>query len=66
MEDSILSNENETIKGLGAELYDRHETETDDVEFILSVIGEQSKKVLPDPPGFHAKMTEVSFGVGTG
>ncbi|MCL2816232.1 MAG: class I SAM-dependent methyltransferase [Oscillospiraceae bacterium] len=39
-------NENETIEGLGAELYDRHETETDDVEFILSVIGEQSKKVL--------------------
>jgi len=37
---------NETIEGLSAELYDQHETETDDVEFILSVIGERPKKVL--------------------
>jgi SAM-dependent methyltransferase len=31
---------------LSAELYDQHETETDDVAFILSTIGKQPKKVL--------------------
>ena len=41
-----MSNENEIIKDLGAELYDQHETETDDVKFILSVIGAQPKKIL--------------------
>jgi len=41
-----MLSENEIIDGLGAELYDRHETQTDDVDFTLSVIGEQSKKVL--------------------
>ena len=41
-----MFNENETIKGLGAELYDRHETQTDDVKFIISAIGKQPKKVL--------------------
>ena len=38
--------ENEIIKDLGAELYDQHETQTNDVAFIISVIGEQPKKVL--------------------
>jgi SAM-dependent methyltransferase len=46
MEESVLTNDNETIKGLDAELYDQHVTETDDVEFILSVIGKQPQKVL--------------------
>jgi SAM-dependent methyltransferase len=41
-----LTNENEAIEGLGAELYDQHETQTDDAEFILSVIGSPVKKVL--------------------
>ena len=41
-----MLNENEIIEDLGAELYDQHETDTDDVDFILSVIGEQPKKVL--------------------
>lgn len=38
--------ENETIEGLDAELYDQHETQTDDIKFILSAIGTPSKKVL--------------------
>jgi len=46
MEENILSNENEIIEGLSAELYDQHETETEDVEFILSVIGEHPKRIL--------------------
>jgi len=37
---------NETIEGLGAELYDQHQTQTEDVEFILDLIGKQPKKVL--------------------
>ena len=41
-----MFNENETIEELGAELYDQHQTQTDDVEFILSVIGTPVKKVL--------------------
>ena len=41
-----MSNENEVIKDLGAELYDRHHAHTHDVEFILSVIGSEPKKVL--------------------
>jgi len=41
-----LSNENEAIKDLGAELYDRHLAHTHDVAFILSVIGSEPKKVL--------------------
>ncbi len=41
-----MSTKNEIIEDLGAELYDQHVTETDDVEFILSVIGKQPKKVL--------------------
>jgi SAM-dependent methyltransferase len=47
MEDCILTNEYETIDGLlGAEIYDKHEVEIDEVDFILSTIGKQSKKVL--------------------
>jgi SAM-dependent methyltransferase len=46
MEENILLNENEVIEELSAELYDQHETETVDVEFILSAIGKQPKKVL--------------------
>jgi RimJ/RimL family protein N-acetyltransferase len=34
------------LEGLGAELYDQHETETDDVKFILDLIGAQPQKVL--------------------
>ena len=41
-----MSNENEVIKDLGAELYDRHHAHTHDVEFILQVIGHEPKKVL--------------------
>ena len=37
---------NGKIEELGAELYDQHETQTDDVKFILSIIREQPKKVL--------------------
>ena len=37
---------NEIIKDLGAELYDQHQTQTTDVDFLLSVIGQQPKKVL--------------------
>ena len=33
-------------EGLGAELYDQHVTETDDVRFILDLIGAQPKKAL--------------------
>ena len=36
----------ENINGLGAALYDRHQTQTDDVEFLLSVIGNRPKNVL--------------------
>ena len=41
-----MSYENETVDSLGAELYDQHQTQTDDVDFILSVIGKKPKKVL--------------------
>ena len=41
-----MSNENEIIIGLSADLYDQHETETDDVKFILSTVGEKPKKIL--------------------
>ena len=41
-----MSNENDMINELGVDLYDQHENQTDDVEFILSVIGKQPKKVL--------------------
>ena len=41
-----MSTKNETLEKMAAELYDQHVTETDDVEFILSIIGEQPKKVL--------------------
>lgn len=41
-----MSNQNETLDGLSAELYDQHVTETDDVEFILSIMGKPPQKVL--------------------
>lgn len=41
-----MFNLNETIESLHATLYDQHVTETDDVEFILSVIGGRPRKVL--------------------
>jgi len=41
-----LLNENKIIKGLSAALYDQHETQTDDVDFILSIIGDNPKKIL--------------------
>jgi len=41
-----LSKQNKINDGLSAELYDQNETQTDDVEFILSVIGEKPKKIL--------------------
>ena len=41
-----MTNKSEAIKDLGAELYDRHQAHTHDVEFILSVIGNEPKKVL--------------------
>ena len=46
MEENTLLNENEIIEDLSAELYDQHETDTADVEFILSVIGNKPKKIL--------------------
>jgi len=44
MEENKL--QSEMIKELYAELYDQHQTHTDDVEFILDLIGKQSKRVL--------------------
>lgn len=41
-----MSNQNKPIDELNAELYDRHQTDMEDVEHILSVIGERPKKVL--------------------
>ncbi|MCL2092718.1 MAG: class I SAM-dependent methyltransferase [Treponema sp.] len=41
-----MSNDNDVIKESSADLYDQHETQTDDVDFILSVIGNKPKKVL--------------------
>jgi len=41
-----LSNENDVINDLGAELYDQHETQTEDIDFILEFIGNEPKKVL--------------------
>jgi len=41
-----MSIKNEINNDLGAELYDQHETQENDVKFILSLIGEQPKKVL--------------------
>ena len=41
-----MPNENESIKTLSAELYDKQQSHTYDVEFILSVIGDVRKKVL--------------------
>ena len=41
-----MSNENEISQDFKAELYDQHETDIDDVNFILSIIGQQPKKVL--------------------
>ena len=48
-----MSNENETINELGIDLCDRHETQEDDVNFILSVIGSPVKKVLEPCCGYE-------------
>ena len=42
---NLLTDTNDETEDFGA-VYDRHETQTDDVEFILSVLGSPVKKVL--------------------
>lgn len=41
-----MYNEKDIISKWNSEMYDRNETETDDVEFALSVIGAASKRIL--------------------
>lgn len=41
-----MSDLNEIIEKLHTELYEQHVTETDDVDFILSILGERPLKVL--------------------
>ena len=45
-EEIEMLNENNKVDELGVDLYEQHETQEDDVNFILSVIGEPVKKVL--------------------
>lgn len=46
MEDKKLFNEKSIISKWIADMYDRHVTDTNDVEFALSVIGSEPKRIL--------------------
>ena len=45
-EDAIVCNEEKIIAAWNAEMYEKYETETDDVDFLLSVIGSKPVRVL--------------------
>lgn len=46
MEERVLFGEQSIISKWIADMYDQHETGTDDVEFLLSIIGQAPKRVL--------------------
>lgn len=46
MEEKALFNEQSVLSKWVSDMYDQYETETNDVEFLLSVIGQSPKKVL--------------------
>lgn len=44
-EDAVVCNEEKIIAAWNAEMYEKYETETDDVDFLLSVIGSKPVRV---------------------